>query len=368
MSSPQARRRIRIAGMLLRLVLYGLVCVIVIGIMLALAAFLLYDHAMQPRKPGPEAGVAIPEGATGDEIAALLVREGFLEHAGFFRLAMRFDPSRPVFKHGFYRIPRGLSARQLIEHLRKGPVSAFDPARIPDECRVTIPEGLTIAQMASRFADPHAFLAAATDPRYPEQLGVDAPTAEGFLMPNTYFFARKPEPREVVEAMIAQFESEYREVLAQFPDAAQQGLLELVTVASLVEEEARVDEERPLIAAVIRNRLVSGMPLNLDSTLQYALGKYGQRMLDEDKLVDSPYNTYLYPGLPPGPISNPGAASLKAAARPANVDYLYFVSNADGATHTFSSSLPEHNRAVARYRNEIRMQRKQVRKDTPHDQ
>ncbi|MDX9975999.1 MAG: endolytic transglycosylase MltG, partial [FCB group bacterium] len=137
-----------------------------------------------------------------------------------------------------------------------------------------------------------------------------------------------------------------------------QDLNKIVTIASLVEEESRVDDERPLVAAVVYHRLKQNMALGFDSTLQFALNKYGERMLDADKAVDSPYNTYLNAGLPPGPICSPGIKSLRAALNPADVDYLYFVSNADGKTHTFSRTYAEHNRAVADFRKKIAPQRK----------
>jgi UPF0755 protein len=164
--------------------------------------------------------------------------------------------------------------------------------------------------------------------------------------------------------MVTQFEKEYEALLQEHPAARERSKLEIVTVASLVEEEARVDEERAIVAAVIYNRLSKGRPLEMDSTLQFALGKYGQRLLSEDKAVESPYNTYRKAGLPPGPISNPGVASLRAAMAPADMDYLYFVSNADGLTHTFSRTLKEHNAAVARYRKEIAVQRREQRQRT----
>ncbi|HUW61173.1 MAG TPA: endolytic transglycosylase MltG, partial [Candidatus Bathyarchaeia archaeon] len=150
-------------------------------------------------------------------------------------------------------------------------------------------------------------------------------------------------------------------LLAESPLSEGYTPLQVVTVASLIEEEARGAEERPDVAAVIYNRLKRGMPLQLDSTIQYALNKYGQRLLYSDREVDSPYNTYKNKGLPPGPISNPGVASLRAALQPSQADYIYFVSNADGLTHTFSSSNAEHIRAVQRFRREIAPQRKALR-------
>ena len=178
-------------------------------------------------------------------------------------------------------------------------------------------------------------------------------------MPNTYFFDRPPTEREVVDRMVDHFVKVRDDIFAQYPEAAKVDMHKVLTVASLIEEEARLDDERPLVAAVIYNRLEQNMPLCFDSTLQFALGKYGQRMLDKDKEIDSPYNTYKYAGLPPGPISSPGKASILAALHPAEVKYIFFVSNADGKSHTFSETMAEHNRAVAQFRKDIANQRRE---------
>jgi UPF0755 protein len=290
------------------------------------------------------------------EIGRVLMDAGLVEEAPiqpdlFWRVALHEAPSEPL-KHGTYKIPKGLSPLQIVEILQEG------VAPPPKVVKVTIPEGLTIEQMARRFDEPEAFLRASSSPEVHEALGYDVTSLEGFLMPNTYHFEAPPPPAEVAARMARQFRRDYEALLEASPGARERDVVEVVTVASLIEEEARVAEERPLIAAVIYNRLDAGMPLQFDSTLQYALGKYGQRLLDADKEIDSPYNTYKNRGLPPGPISNPGPASLRAALAPADVDYLYFVSNADGRTHTFSATYREHQRAVRRFRREIREQRR----------
>lgn len=324
--------------------------------------YLAYDHITRPGQPGPEVAVDIPEGATGRQVARLLAAEGLVEHELLFRGAIRLDDSRKSLKHGHYEMPTGLSPMEVLHILQEGPSAAFKPGEVPDELKVTIPEGLTIQQMAERFEDPAAFIEAASDPYLLGKLGVDAPTLEGFLMPDTFFFDKKPTERAVVERMFAHFEEVLDELLAEHVMPEGFTLLELVTVASLVEEEARVENERPIIAGVVYNRLERGMPLELDATLQYALGKYGQRMLYEDVETESPYNTYRNKGLPPGPISNPGRRALRAALDPADVDYIFFVSNADGMTHTFSTNLRDHNKAVARYRREMREQRRALQR------
>ncbi len=348
------RRAAKLSLLLLVLMLLGITAV-------SVATYLAYEHVVRLGSPGESVAITIPEGLSGKAVGQLLANQGLVEHELFFRLAMKLDKTGRPIKHGYYRLPLGLSPAQLLTHLQEGTQWRMSPEEIPDELKVTIPEGLTIQQMAAQFDDPEAFREAAADPQLIARLGLEVPTLEGFLMPNTYYFEEKPDERAVVERLLNQFLREYGILRKDIPEAAGRDLLEVVTVASLIEEECRVDEERPLVSAVIYNRLKAGMPLDLDSTLQFASGKYGARMLNEDKETDSPYNTYRHAGLPPGPISNPGVACLRAALKPAAVDYLFFVSNADGKTHTFSSTMNEHANAVRRFRREIAVQRRALR-------
>ena len=316
-------------------------------------AFIVYDQVTRPGQPGAAVEITIPQGASGREIGRLLADNRLIEHEGFFRLALQLEDKNVNIRHGAYELHRGLSAVQLLQVLMEGP----PPHLQANQLRVTIPEGLSISQTAALMDTPEAFIEAAKDPALVERLGITAETLEGFLMPNTYFFDTKPEPQALVACMVVQFEKEWNTLIAENPGAAHLDKRYLVTIASLVERETKVDEERPLVAQVIYNRLQKNMLLQMDSTLQYALNKYGQRLLKEDTQVKSPYNTYRNKGLPPGPICSPGLPSLRAAMAPADVSYLYFVSNADGKTHTFSNTLEEHNRAVARFAREIQTQR-----------
>jgi UPF0755 protein len=340
--------------------LYMLVLLAVLAAGAALGAYMIYDHVTRPGTGGETVRVEIPEGVTGLQAGEILAREDLIEHPLFFRLAIRLDNESKPIKHGSYELQKGLSPTQLLHELQDGPDITISNHKI------TIPEGLTLRQMSALFSNPQAFVEAATDPTRISLLGIPATSLEGFLMPNTYFFDEPPNEAEVVDRMLTHFQREYEKLVQAIPAADARDLVDVVTVASLVEEESRVDEERPLVAAVVYNRIRRGMPLDMDSTLQYALDKYGQRLLDRDKEVESPYNTYRNAGLPPGPISNPGAAALRAALQPADVEYLYFVSNADGKTHTFSTTLTEHNQAVARYRREIAAQRRELREQGNH--
>ena len=357
----QPRKKRSCLRFLVKSVVLLVVLVLVAGSIAGVAGYLVYDHVTRPGSPGDTVSMTIPEGLTGGEVGVLLAGHGLVEHELFFRLAIRLDDSGRPIKHGYYELPTGLSPLELLHHLQEGTQWRADPQTLPDELRITIPEGLTIAQMAALFDNPAAFEEAAADPALIARLGLDVPNLEGFLMPNTYFFSKKPDERAVVERMFEQFMRDYTRLVREFPEAASRDLLEVVTIASLIERESRVEEERPLVAAVIYNRLEKGMRLELDCTLQFALNKYGERMLHEDKETDSPYNTYRYGGLPPGPICSPGVACLRAALNPADADYLFFVSNADGRTHTFSRTMSEHLEAVRRFRREIAVQRRALR-------
>lgn len=345
------------ARIVFRLLMVALAVALVLAVTAGFGAYMVYDYVTGTGTEGVPVRVEIPNGVTGDQAAQVLADAGLVDHEIFFRLALRLDDTKKPIKTGYYDIPQGLSPAEILDMLQEGPNVA--DARF----KITIAEGQTIMQVAEQFPDPSEFIRAASDPGLIRSLGLNTPTLEGFLMPDTYFFSDEPSAEEVVRRMAEEFQKRYRSLLEDSGRVPNRSMLEVVTIASLVEEESRVDEERALVAAVIYNRLKRNMTLDFDSTLQYALNKYGRRLLDSDKQVDSPYNTYRNPGLPPGPISNPGIASLRAALEPASVDYLYFVSNADGKTHTFSTTLEEHNRAVAKFRREIAIQRKEQAAD-----
>jgi UPF0755 protein len=345
-------------------ILFGVAALLLAGVAGGIVAFVVYDHVTQPGVAGPEVEVVVPQKATGRDVGRILVENGLIEHETFFTLAMRIDGKNQPIRTGAYRLNRGNSALELLRQLYGGPSRQI----LENQFRVTVPEGMTIRQVSELVKDPEAFIEAARDQALIKRLGIDADTLEGFLMPNTYFFDAEPEPRALVERMVAQFEKEYKKLAAEVPGGDKLNKMRIVTIASLVEEETKVDEERPLVARVIYNRIDKKMPLQLDSTLQFVLNKYGQRLLYEDREVDSPYNTYMKNGLPPGPISSPGAASLRAALRPADTKNVYFVSNADGRTHTFSNTEEEHVRAVARFRREIEPQREALEKQRRQEQ
>ena len=286
---------------------------------------------------------------TGDgvrDIGRRLHGLGLVRHPDIFRahVLARGDAGR--LRAGEYELAGDMSLDDIVGKLVKGDVVRRT---------ITFPEGSDLEDMArlaaARGIAMEDFLRAARDPAPIRDLDPEAPDLEGYLFPDTYDLTRRPDPAaDLVGRMVKRF----REVIA--PDlprvqASGMSLREVVTLASVVELETARVEERPRIAAVFRNRLRFRMPLQTDPTVIYALkkaGTYDGNIRRADLAVDSPYNTYRYPGLPPGPIASPGREAIRAVLEPADVRDLYFVSRNDGS-HVFSANLADHNRAVNQY-------------------
>jgi UPF0755 protein len=263
-------------------------------------------------------------------------------------------------KAGEYRFDHEMTPLEVLDKLARGDVYLLT---------LTFREGLTIAEMAQvfeshGFGPAQTFVAAAADASLVHDFDPDAKDLEGYLFPETYSLPRGSDAPRVVRAMVDRFRHVATPALRQAGAGLGFNVRQLVTLASLVEKETAKPEERPLVAAVYANRLKMGMGLQCDPTVIFALqraGRYTGNLRRDDLMFDSPYNTYRYPGLPPGPIAAPGKGSLEAAAAPAAVDYVYFVSRNDG-THEFARTLDEHNRNVQRwqvqYFRELRAQRR----------
>ncbi|HDH97357.1 MAG TPA: endolytic transglycosylase MltG, partial [Proteobacteria bacterium] len=219
--------------------------------------------------------------------------------------------------------------------------------------RITIPEGLTIREMDALLAD-RGVLAEGEFERYcrnPDnagRYGIEAESLEGFLFPDTYLVPYDISVDKLVDVMVGRFREVFDPNLVADAERLGMSILEAVTLASMIEKETALDEEKPLISAVFHNRLKRGMKLQCDPTVIYGLEDFDGNLTREDLKNPHPYNTYVHSGLPPGPICNPGRTSLVAAVRPADVDYLYFVAKRDGSHH-FSSTYSEHRRAVLKY-------------------
>jgi UPF0755 protein len=322
--------------------------VLLVLLIVASAAWLLIG-ADRPYKgyAGSEQFVEIPPGAGPAAIGRRLTDAGVVRDRPSFRVALWRSGQARRLQAGEYRFDRPMSAREVIDKLARGDV--FLRA-------VTFPEGLTIRQMAQIYQreglGPAAeFVHAAQNAALVREIDPAAEDLEGYLFPDTYTLPRKTTAEQLVQRMVTAFRDALTPELLD--RAAPRGLTvrQLVALASLVEKETAKPEERPLVAAVYANRLKVGMPMQADPTVIYALeriGKFSGNLTREDLRFDSAYNTYRYPGLPPGPIASPGLASLEAAANPADVPYVYFVSRNDGS-HVFSTTLDEHNRNVFEY-------------------
>jgi UPF0755 protein len=299
---------------------------------------------------GAAARVVIPPGVTFRAAADSLRRAELISSARLFRVYARLARKDRALKPGTYVLARNMSWGELIDALTagRGIVHTF-----------TIPEGYSIADMAPTIAAAtdvaaESILVAARDSGLRLAVGTPAPTLEGYLFPDTYTFPSGTDARGIVAALVRRFEDVWKpEWDARLPVL---GLTrhEVVTLASIVEKEARKAEERPVIAAVYLNRIRKGMRLQADPTVQYALGRHVERVLFRHLEVDSRYNTYRYPGLPPGPIASPGAAALQGSLFPANVPYLYFVAHPDGH-HEFRTTFAEHAAAIRAVRREARL-------------
>jgi UPF0755 protein len=280
------------------------------------------------------------------EIGSSLRALGLVRHPQIFRLHVLTRGDGARLRTGEYSLEGELSLDQIVDLLVRGDVVR----RV-----ITFPEGRDIEEMvqiaAAQGLDAAAFRAAANDASLIADLDPEARNLEGYLFPDTYDLTRRPDAAAVlVKRMVQRFRDALRPEAGAL-SASGFDLREVVTLASVVEEETARPDERPRIAAVFRNRLKKGMPLQTDPTVIYALkraGRYDGNIRRADLEIDSPYNTYRHAGLPPGPISSPGLASLQAALHPAPAEDLYFVSRNDGS-HYFSRTLADHARAVDHY-------------------
>lgn len=308
--------------------------------------------------PGVDQGrpitVEIPEGVGASQVAELLADRGIIASPFAFKLVARFDDRAARIRPGTYVLRSGMSSGEILGVLSDGPAG-------PATFRVTLPEGLTVDQSLERIASTpgspfdvdelEAALGGLAVPSWVpvERLPAEAQAFEGLLFPDTYEFRVDADPEDVLMRLVEHTD----QVLSEIGSPAVEELdrYELLTIGSLIEREARVAAEQPLISAVIHNRLDADMPLQVDATVLYALGEHRDRVLYEDTDIDSPWNTYRIEGLPPTPIAAPGRAALEAAARPAAEDYLYYVVS-DPATgaHAFASTKAEHDDNVRRYR------------------
>ena len=335
---------------LLRRLLLAAAC---LALLAALAGYYAWQE-FERRLAAPHAGVPdggvfvdVAPGQGAQAIAANLVEAGVVADELTFRLALWRSGRDRELQAGEYFFEAPMAPLDVVATIADGRVFLRT---------ITFPEGLTLPEMAatfgaSGFGEAPAFREAASDPALVADLDPGATDLEGYLFPETYSLPRHATARDLVAAMVAQFRTVFDSELRARADERGLTVREVVTLASVIQRETGQAAEHELVSAVFNNRLRVGMPLQSDPTVIYALtlaGLYDGNLTRDNLQFDSPYNTYRYGGLPPGPIAAPGLAVLRATLAPADVDYLYFVSRNDG-THAFARTLREHNRNVREF-------------------
>jgi UPF0755 protein len=314
---------------------------IVIAVLAGALGF--YLVAIDRSRPAQTTQVIVPRGATLGDVASLLQQRGVIANAFAFRVLARIERADADVRAGAYAFTPHETERGVLEQLITGGAQVAT--------WVTIPEGFTDEQIARRLQSEGVGRAASFERAFKSDTlhvgGTQVKDLEGFLFPSTYLVPLAATPAQVVSQLTSQFFKELPPDAAVRAKALGVTVPQAITVASLVEREAKIDADRPMIARVIYNRLRLHMPLQIDATIEYALPHHKTELSLGDLKVDSPYNTYLHEGLPPTPIANPGLPSIEAALNPAKTDALYYVYCGNGH-HVFAKTLAEHQANVAR--------------------
>jgi peptidoglycan lytic transglycosylase G len=314
----------------------------------------LYRFAQTPAGGGqPAVMLTVMSGESLIQLSARLQAEGLITDGRRFRWLARLRGDDKRLKAGEYRLTAAMTPIRLLDVFVSGDVFLHV---------LTVPEGFTMAQIAAELdrqglTDGSRFLSLASTPEVVASFGLEGKTLEGFLFPDTYHFPKGVSPQTIITRMVERFREQFHE--SWYQRARQMGLslLEVVTLASIIEKETGDPAERPLISSVFHNRLKKGMRLESDPTVIYGIKGFDGNLTKKHLSTPTPYNTYRIRGLPPGPIANPGRPAIEAALYPAQSNYLYFVAKKDG-THYFSTTIAEHNAAVRKYQLRRRGKRK----------
>jgi len=341
-SSPRRRGSwLRTAGVVIAYLL-------LVGVIAAGIGWWLVFGASGDAAPGEPVQVEIASGASTKQIAETLAAAGVIGNANRFRLESRLADADGTLRAGVYDLATGMPYDLVIEKLQAGPPISY--------VSITIPEGFTVDQVAARVekvigipADEFLALAKGGAEQFadshPNVEGAFEGSLEGYLFPKTYRVKEGATAEDVIEMMLSQFDKEFEQVDVEAGKARGLSIPEIVTLASMIERETKVAKERPLVSSVIYNRLKRDMRLEIDATIEYVLPGNRLRLKNSHLRIDSPYNTYRNKGLPPGPIANPGLASLKAAVAPAKTDYIYYVLTGKDGSHTFATNQDDFLRA-----------------------
>lgn len=290
--------------------------------------------------------VQVTEGMSFKAISAALKKEGIIRYRGYFEIVGRIQGISRKVRVGYYGLNTSMSLWEVLDNLRKGRIIEYE---------VVVPEGYNLYQIGWTLSgtplitEPHEFIDLVKKKEYVRSLGIEADTLEGYLFPDTYYLPKGIKLEEIPKKMVQRYKAVFSESSRE--RAKELGYTEhqIITLASIVEKEAKISSERKLIAAVYHNRLKQGMKLQADPTAVYGTKAWITKITAQDLKRKSPYNTYLHKGLPPGPIANPGEGAILATLYPENADYLFFVAQGDGS-HFFSKDFGTHEKAIGRYR------------------
>jgi UPF0755 protein len=319
-----------------------LICLALAVILLA-GSFLFFQLLTPLSGSGKWKEVQIPEGSTYRQGINIIKREGIIESETLFLILGRITMMDRKLRAGYYNLSASLSPWEIFDALKKGQIIQYS---------VTVPGGSALedikVKLKFRGLIDDALWQIVYDKEFLKSLNVDAPSLEGYIYPDTYNFSKGMKPEVIFSIMVQKMRDEFGEPLRK--KAQEMGMSEnsVLTLASIIEKEAFLDSERPVISAVYHNRLKMDMKLQADPTVLYGINRHSRKITYSDLRNDTPYNTYVIKGLPPGPIATPGIKSIKAALYPDKADYLFFVSKNDG-THFFSKTNEEHSAAVALY-------------------
>lgn len=317
---------------------------LLVAVTLGILAYQVSSFLGQAIAPPQEKLIHIKPGTSFTSIARAFETAGIVDDARLFTLLARWEDAAAHIQAGEYRFADPATPEQVLRRLTSGDVRKL---------QLTIPEGFNLKEIAARIeaaqiSSATEVLRLAGDSALLSRVGVDADTLEGYLFPETYTYTSDTPAKELLTAMIAQFKQQLTPELLAAARQQDMNRHQLVTLASIIQKEAGNNEEMPLISAVFHNRLRRGIPLQADPTVIYGIEDFDGNLTRRHLREATPYNTYRRRGLPPGPIASPGMEALQAAAFPADVNDLYFVSKGDGS-HAFSATLEEHNRAVRKY-------------------
>ena len=321
--------------------------IIIVSIILASLLFVwdFYQYADRPVDANAKEKILIIlPGQNITQISTNLQEIGVITSPIKFKILSRLMRLDKKLKPGEYAVSASMSPNTILDKILNGRTILY---------RVTVPEGYNLSQISTVIAKSNLriyneFYQSASDPVLTRQLGVDADTFEGYLFPDTYFFSKGVTSRKIIQAMLGRFQSVFTKEWKNQAKKLGFSIHQIVTLASIIEKETGVPDERPVISSVFHNRLKKEMPLESDPTVIYSINDFDGNITREHLNEQTPYNTYKISGLPPGPIANPGKKALEAALFPADTPYLYFVSKRD-RTHKFSTNVEEHNRAVRKY-------------------